>query len=368
MSKRKPWRALVLVTDAFGGHGGISRFNRDFLVALSSHPDCGAVVSYPRLLPYPIHETLPNQLRFDTRGVGNKFKYMSTVFSDFMRDQQYDFIICAHINMLPLGILLAKIAKKSVVLIIHGIDAWEPNKSFLVNSLVSRVSRVVTASELTRSRFLSWSHVPLSRTTVLPNCVDLKTFAPGPRPPYLLDRYKVRGKTTILTLGRLVSKERQKGFDEVIEALPRLAKQIPDITYMIAGHGPDRARLEKKASILGVADRVVFAGMVPDSEKADHYRLADAFVMPSRGEGFGIVLLEAMACGIPTMASILDGGREALRNGLLGTLVDPRDPQDVERGMLESLKKPKGIMEGLEYFSSESYERRVHNLIEDILN
>ena len=106
----------------------------------------------------------------------------------------------------------------------------------------------------------------------------------------------------------------------------------------------------------------------PWPPKADHYRLADAFVMPSRGEGFGIVLLEAMACGIPTMASILDGGREALRNGLLGTLVDPRDPQDVERGMLESLKKPKGIMEGLEYFSSESYERRVHNLIEDILN
>lgn len=368
MRKRKPWRALVLVTDAFGGHGGISRFNRDFLVALSSHPDCGTVVSYPRLLPYPIHETLPNQLRFDTRGVGNRFKYMSTVFSDFMRDQRYDFIVCGHINMLPLCILLGAIAKKPVVLIIHGIDAWKPNKSFLVNSLVTRVSRVVTASELTRSRFMSWSHVPLLQATILPNCVNLKSFTPGPKPPYLLDRYKVRGKTIILTLGRLVSKERQKGFDEVIEALPRLATQIPDITYIIAGDGPDRTRLEKKTRVLGVADRVMFPGMVSDTEKADHYRLADAFVMPSQGEGFGIVLLEAMACGIPAVASILDGGREALRNGLLGMLVDPRNPDDVERGVLNALKKPKGITEGLEYFSSESYERRVHELIEDILN
>jgi glycosyltransferase involved in cell wall biosynthesis len=165
-----------------------------------------------------------------------------------------------------------------------------------------------------------------------------------------------------------VSKERQKGFDEVIEALPRLATQIPAITYVIAGDGPDRPRLESKANALGVINRVVFTGMVSDSEKTDHYRLADAFVMPSRGEGFGIVLLEAMACGIPTVASILDGSKEALRDGLLGTLVDPRDPHDVERGVLKALKGPRGIPKGLEYFSSESYERRVHDFIEDILN
>ena len=73
------------------------------------------------------------------------------------------------------------------------------------------------------------------------------------------------------------------------------------------------------------AAEVTFTSVVPEAEKADHYRLADAFVMPGRGEGFGIVYLEAMACGIPVLGSRLDAGREALRQGELGILVDPDD-------------------------------------------
>ena len=98
--------------------------------------------------------------------------------------------------------------------------------------------------------------------------------------------------------------------------LPALAADVPDVAYLIAGDGDDRARLEKKAAALGVADRVVFAGYVPEEEKADHYRLADAFVMPGRGEGFGIVYLEALACGVPVVASSLDASREAVRDGM----------------------------------------------------
>jgi glycosyltransferase involved in cell wall biosynthesis len=87
---------------------------------------------------------------------------------------------------------------------------------------------------------------------------------------------------------------------------------------------PDRRCLQEKARSLGVHGRVVFAGYVPESEKADHYRLADAYVMPGRGEGFGIVYLEALACGVPVVASEVDGSREAVREGALGILVDPR--------------------------------------------
>jgi phosphatidyl-myo-inositol dimannoside synthase len=95
--------------------------------------------------------------------------------------------------------------------------------------------------------------------------------------------------------------------------MPALIKEIPTIAYLIAGDGTDRHRLEEKAKSLGVHGRVVFAGYIPESEKADHYRLADAYVMPGRGEGFGIVYLEALACGVPVVASQVDGGREAVR-------------------------------------------------------
>jgi glycosyltransferase involved in cell wall biosynthesis len=134
------------------------------------------------------------------------------------------------------------------------------------------------------------------------------------------------------------------------------------------GDGDDRGRLQAKAEGLGVADRVVFAGFVPEAEKADHYRLADAYVMPSRGEGFGFVFLEAMACGIPVLGSKLDGSREALRGGKLGILVDPWDRDDLQRGIMETLQRPRGdIPPGLSHFSVENFTRRCHAAIRQII-
>ncbi len=78
----------------------------------------------------------------------------------------------------------------------------------------------------------------------------------------------------------------------------------------------------------------MWAGYIPESEKADHYRLADAYAMPGRGEGFGIVYLEALAWGVPVVASQVDSGREAVRDGALGILVDPNDAKDIKRGIL----------------------------------
>jgi len=92
-----------------------------------------------------------------------------------------------------------------------------------------------------------------------------------------------------MTFGRLAGLDRQKGFDEVLEVLTELLKSHPDLVYLIVGDGPDRQRLQAKAQALGVSAAVVFAGRIAEDEKVDHYRLADLYVMPSRGEGFGIV-------------------------------------------------------------------------------
>jgi glycosyltransferase involved in cell wall biosynthesis len=114
-----------------------------------------------------------------------------------------------------------------------------------------------------------------------------------------------------------------------------------------------------------VADRVVFAGRVDEEEKADHYRLADVFVMPGRGEGFGIVYLEALACGIPVVGSVLDGSRDALLDGRLGVLVDPDDRADLVRGIREALTRPKGeVSPLLSEFSEERFAGRVHAILD----
>jgi len=204
-----------------------------------------------------------------------------------------------------------------------------------------------------------WSGIDSVRTRVLPNCVDLNKYGPGPKPAALARKLGIEGRTVLMTVGRLATEERYKGFDEVLEALPALAEKIPNVVYVVCGEGPDRARLEEKAVTLGVRERVRFAGFIPEAEKGDYYRLADAYVMPSRAEGFGIVFLEAMACGIPVMGSRLDGSREALLNGELGVLVNPDSASEVAAGIVSTLSHAKGVPERLDHFSFRRYQERV---------
>jgi phosphatidylinositol alpha-1,6-mannosyltransferase len=86
--------------------------------------------------------------------------------------------------------------------------------------------------------------------------------------------------------------------------------------------------------------------------------------MPSRGEGFGFVFLEAMACGIPVVGSIADGSREALREGILGALVNPDDVDDMKRAVLSAVSQPRKVPEGLDYFSYENFQNRLHRIVD----
>ena len=233
----------------------------------------------------------------------------------------------------------------------------------LARRAIPSVDAFVAVSGVTKERFLGWSGLPEEVGYVVPNCIDASGFGPGSKRPDLLARYGLEGRTVLFTLGRLSAAEAYKGFDEVIEALPVLATDVPDVAYLIAGDGDDRPRLEQKAADLGVANRVVFAGYVPESEKADHYRLADAFVMPGRGEGFGIVYLEALACGVPVVASALDASREAVRDGLLGQVVDPDDADEIRVGILAALVADREVPEGLAYFSFEQFKGRWHRVV-----
>jgi asparagine synthase (glutamine-hydrolysing) len=351
-------RILALISDAFGGHGGIALYNRDLLTALCRYPGNIEVTAIPRIMPLP-SEQLPDNLTYVTTGINGKLAYIKTVFLNLRKHQHYDLIICGHINLLPVAMLIRAWLKVPVLLEIYGIDAWQKTGSKLVNYLAPKVDVFISISEITKKRFLEWAKIPESRGYIVPNAIHLDKFLPGPKNPALLDRYKLRGKKILMTLGRLVSHERYKGFDEVMEALPTLEKEFPDIAYLIVGDGSDRSRLEAKARTLEIADKVVFTGFIAEEEKADYYRLADVYVMPGKGEGFGFVFLEAMACGVPVIASKLDGSREALRYGKLGLLVDPRNPDDIRASIVQMLKNPKyPDPDELAYFSFENFVQR----------
>jgi glycosyltransferase involved in cell wall biosynthesis len=361
-------RLLTLVTDAFGGRGGIAKFNRDLLASLCSHPAATEVVALPRVITEPVTRPMPENFVYRPEAAGGKAGYARAVVQTLLTGGRFDGVVCGHLNLLPLAALAAAWKRAPLLLIIHGIDAWQPPEGGLMATLTRRaiahVDAFVAVSALTKERFLAWSGLPEERGFVVPNCIDASAFGPGPKRADLLDRYGLKGKHVLLTLGRMSAAERYKGFDETMEAVAALAPEHPDLAYLICGDGGDRPRLEQKAADLGIADRVVFAGYVPEPEKADHYRLADAFVMPGRGEGFGIVYLEALACGVPVVASSRDASREAVRDGDLGEVVDPDDPASVRAGILRALATDHGgVPDGLAYFSFERFRERWHSVL-----
>jgi glycosyltransferase involved in cell wall biosynthesis len=223
------------------------------------------------------------------------------------------------------------------------------------------VDAFIAVSRFSAERFTAWSKVPMDRAFILPNCVDLESFRPQDPDSTLVERYGLQSSKVILTVGRLASAERYKGFDQVIEIMPKLLKRFPALKYLIAGDGDDRARLEAKAKALGMSDRLVFAGHISECEKVAHYNLADIYVMPSIAEGFGIVLIEAAACGVPVVGSRVDGSREALLDGRLGHLVDPARPHELLEVVSAVLEKgsPRKRIDAIDTFSTENFRARV---------
>lgn len=350
-------RILVLCTDSFGGHGGIALFNRELAHALAAHPRCDEVVMLPRIIPHE-PQPIPDRVRFVSASARGTRAYLAEVRR--AARERFDLVICGHANLLP----LARIAARDPLLITHGIEAWKPLRDPLSRRLVHRCRAVVSVSELTRDRFLRWSRFA-GRTFVLPNCVRLEQYGMRAPAPEMVARCRTEGKRVLLTVGRVVGAERYKGFDEVLEVLPQLP---PDIVYVIAGGGDDAPRLSRKAADLGVSHRVRITGLFPDAEKSAIYSIADAYVMPSRGEGFGIVFLEAMASGVPVIASSLDGGREAVLDGRLGTLVDPTNLAEIRAAIVDALTTGRReVPSGLKHFAFPEFARRFHAIVDSVV-
>ena len=281
----------------------------------------------------------PKSIVYDRKAAAGKLAYLHRFLSYMLRADRVDVIICGHCNLLAPAWLLARLQRAHLVLVIHGLEAWGPSRDRIVNWLASRVDGLISVSRLSAERFSRWSNFPAERAFILPNCVDLKRFRPQPKDPALMERYGLRSSRVIMTVGRLASLER-KGVDEVIKSMPRLVEWQPTIKYIIVGDGSDRPRLEAKVKSLKMSNNVIFAGRVSESEKVAHYNLADAYAMPSRGEGFGIVLIEAAACGIPVIGSDRDGSRETLFDGKLGCVIDPTDTKQLFDAICAALSDP----------------------------
>jgi phosphatidylinositol alpha-1,6-mannosyltransferase len=161
------------------------------------------------------------------------------------------------------------------------------------------------------------------------------------------------------------AQERYKGHDRVIQAILKLVDKGHDVVYVIVGEGDDRTRLQLLAENEGVAGRVCFMGALEPVVLVDAYRMADLFVMPSTGEGFGIAFLEAMACGTPALGLAVGGAVDVLIQGSLGKAVNEHEfisalQQALDQGKPATVELASAVVSR---FGPEPFRARVHAAI-----
>ncbi|MEQ1688119.1 MAG: glycosyltransferase family 4 protein [Sphingopyxis sp.] len=353
---------VMPLSDAYGGFGGIAQYNRDVLRALAAMPDVGHVHAVPRLISEAVGEA-PDKIDFDRAAAANKLLFILHVLRHGLFGTRPDLIWCAHINFLPLCALIARLRKTPLVLMIYGLEVWQDVPGPLMRWALRQVTRIASISQFTRDRFAKIADIAHLPYDILPNAVDLSLYGMAPRAADLVERHALYGRRVIFTLARMPANP-TKGFDAMLEAMPRVIEAVPDVAYMIGGRGDDAERLKQKTETLGISDHVLFVGEVSEHRKSDYYRLADLFAMPSSGDGFGFVLIEALACGVPVLASTIDGGFEAIMYGALGRCVDPSDQEALVAQLIAGLGDAKQIPERLKHYGFLQFEDRLHKFIE----
>jgi phosphatidyl-myo-inositol dimannoside synthase len=253
--------------------------------------------------------------------------------------RKYDLVIANHVALAPVAAILKAIYGTPYWVSCHSIEVWW-GVSRVRAAALKRADLLLPVSRYTAEVVEKQIGVPRSRMRVLESAVpeELVQLLQDANSEAEIPGELNHGGRLLLSVCALVRGNEFKGVDRVIEALPRIAKEVPDVRYVVAGDGEIRGALEKLARETGVAKNVVFLGGVSDARLAALYRRCDVFVLPSRGqeqngqvggEGFGLVYVEAAIAGKPVIASRSGGAAEAVVDGRTGFLVDPTSSEEI---------------------------------------
>jgi len=322
---------IVALTSLFGEAGGIQAFNRLLCHAAwewTRDRDLPLVVLAMMDAPDAVVDTAVLPFRGDGRGRyrafgGDRRRFSAAVWATLATIRPAPRLCLAHVNIAALG-LPAELARRlhaarGFGVVAHGTDVWTP-LSMLRREALRRAQVVGCVSDDTAQKVRAVQGVAAGRTLRVINALDPWRFPlPNLRAAAPEIHDGERRPVRVLSVTRLSAAE-PKGIDLVLRALPSLSH----LEYTVVGAGTDRPRLEALASDLGVAGRVRFLGSVDDERRAAELRRCDIFALPSAGEGFGIVYLEAMAYRKPCLAASVGGAPEVVRDGETGLVVAAR--------------------------------------------
>lgn len=239
------------------------------------------------------------------------------------------------------GWLLHRLYGVNYVIYVYGSETLRFGRSALwlklIRTFLQDAALIVPNSHFTMAEFQALG-IPAEKFRVITPGVDTQRFSPAAKDLVLMQRYGLEGKFVLLTVARL---DERKGHDQVMRAVARLKERYPQLVYLIVGKGREEERLRRLAQELSLGSKVIFTGYVPDEQLAHYYNLCDLFILLNRQtqsdarlqgdyEGFGIVFLEAAACGKPVIAGNFGGIADAVEADRSGFILAPDDLAAVE--------------------------------------
>ncbi|MDX2196984.1 MAG: glycosyltransferase family 4 protein [Cytophagales bacterium] len=325
---------VFLYLKAFSSTGGLEKFNRAFIKAINT-------LFAGKLLLLSSHEKI-----IDKNYAGSALHYgfngnkiLFSVFS-ILKVWNCNPVILGHINLWPVGMWIRILyPTKKIILITHGIEVWgKINKGKKL--MLEWCHMIVSVSNYTKNE-ISKANPKLkeSKFFILYNTIDPYFNVPTQynKPLNLLQKHKINENSKIImTLTRMSAYEKYKGYDKVIEALPIVKKKYPDIIYILAGKydAEEIIRIKKIIQFCNLEVNVIMPGFISEKDISNYYLMADLFIMPSKKEGFGIVFIEAMACGLPVITGNTDGSVEAIMYGELGTAIDCDSTHEIANAII----------------------------------
>lgn len=353
--ERRSRRTLVLTEHFLPERGGsinwlletYSRYRADEVIVVTTQGLDGSLTGEG--LPFPV-DRLPMRLKdWDPMRPSSFCWYARLLRHVWRRCRRRDIAQLHCAKVLPEGliaILLSYVMRLPYVVYAHGEEILIAGSSRKLSWFLPRVygnARLVIANSYHTKALLSAIGVPVERIRIVHPAVDATALQANEEAAIAVRaRHRLGRSPLLLTLGRL---QPRKGQDMVIRALPCILQRFPEVRYLIAGTGEDGDRLRRLAGELRVSDHVVFAGAVPDAERAAYYAACDVFIMPNRQigpdiEGFGIVFLEAAAAGKPVIGGKSGGTGEAIVDGETGLRVDGTDANEIARAVVALLSDP----------------------------
>lgn len=363
-------KIYFLILSAFSTTGGLEKFNRAFMKALN---DISLEEKF-ELFVMSSHDSEQDD-KYITKEKFKGYSGNKIVFTlnCIIQAKKMDIVFIGHINLAPVALLLKLFNPKiKLYLIGHGIEIW--SKQILFKKLFLKISdKILAVSNFTKKQIISNNGINKNKIIVFPNTLDPYFNLPNKfgKPNYLQKRYGINEKTkVILTVTRINKNELYKGYDKVLEALPEIINILPNIKYILAGKYDvyEEQRIKEKVKRLGLEKHFILTGFIKEEELTDHYMLADVFILPSNQEGFGIVFIEASACGTPVIAGNKDGSVDALLNGKTGKLVDSDSLYQIKKAIIDIIEYPVTNNQDLviENFGYNQFKKRLKEiLIED---